>query len=79
MVQALIPNLPPQAVIVMDNAAFHKPQQTQHALREAGHAIEYLPPYSPELNPIEHKWAQAKALRAKLQCDVAALFRLPYL
>ncbi len=36
--------------------------------------LEYLPPYSPDLNPIEHKLAQAKALRRKLHCDVDTLF-----
>ena len=73
-VQDLLPKLPTQAVIVMDNAAFHKRQDTQQVLREAGHTIEYLPAYCPDLNPIEHKWAQAKALRRKLQCDIDSLF-----
>ncbi|WP_425347684.1 transposase [Spartinivicinus poritis] len=31
--------------------------------------LEYLPPYSPDLNPIEHKWAQAKAIRKQHRCD----------
>ena len=65
-VHELIPKLPHQAVVVMDNAAFHKRQDTQQAIRQAGHTLEYLPTYSPELNPIERKWAQAKALRRKL-------------
>lgn len=75
-VHDLIPKLPPQAVVVMDNAAFHKRQDTQQALLQAGHILEYLPPYSPDLNPIEHKWAQAKALRRKLLCDIDSLFSL---
>ncbi|MEI2773969.1 MAG: IS630 family transposase [Candidatus Competibacter sp.] len=62
--QVLLPQLPPAAVIVLDNAAFHKRQDIQNTLRQAGHTREYLPPYSPDLNPIEHKWAQAKALWA---------------
>ncbi len=78
-VQELIPSLPAQAVVVMDNAAFHKRQDTQPALRQAGHTLEYLPPYSPDLNPIEHKWAQAKALRRRLQCDIDSLFNHPSL
>jgi transposase len=32
----------------------------KRALKGAGHTLLYLPPYSPDLNPIEHKWAQAK-------------------
>ena len=61
----LIPKLPAASVIVMDNATFHKRKDTQGMLKNAGHTLEYLPPYSPDLNPIEHKWAQAKAIRRK--------------
>lgn len=35
----------------------------QEKIRLAGHALEYLPPYSPDLNSIEHKWVEAKAIR----------------
>ncbi len=61
--QDLIPKLPPGAVLVMDNATFHKRQDTRAMIERAGHILEYLPPYSPDLNPIEPKWAQAKAKR----------------
>ena len=74
--QDLIPKLPPNAVIVMDNATFHKRKDTQDLIKEAGHELLYLPPYSPDLNPIERKWAQAKAIRRKTQQDIDALFRL---
>jgi transposase len=70
----LIPNLPPGAVIVMDNASFHKRQDMKKAIKDAGHILEYLPPYSPDLNPIEHKWAQAKAIRRKEKCNIERLF-----
>jgi len=73
--QDLIPKLPPKSVIVMDNAAFHKTQDTRDQIEDAGHTLEYLPPYSPDLNPIEHKWAQSKNLRRKLQCNIDSLFR----
>lgn len=73
--QDLIPKLPRGSVIVMDNAAFHKDSVMQEQIKEAGHILEYLPPYSPDLNPIEHKWAQAKALRRKHSCDIDSLFR----
>jgi len=63
------------AVIVLDNAAFHKRQDIQNTLHQAGHTLEYLPPYSPDLNPIEHKWAQAKAIRKQTHCSVDELFR----
>ena len=59
----LRPVLPNGAVVVMDNASFHKFERIQEAVEAAGCLLEYLPPYSPDLNPIEHKWAQAKALK----------------
>ena len=52
--QDLIPKLPPECIIVMDNATFHKRKDSQQAIVQAGHTLEYLPPYSPGLNPIEH-------------------------
>ncbi|MBP9753223.1 MAG: transposase [Proteobacteria bacterium] len=44
-------------------------------LKDKGHILLYLPPYSPDLNPIEHKWAQAKAHRRKKQCALEDLFK----
>lgn len=74
--QDLLPKLPANAVIVMDNATFHKNQHMQEAICNAGHTLEYLPPYSPDLNPIEPKWAQSKSLRKRLQCTIENLFLL---
>jgi transposase len=71
----LLHKLPQGAVIVMDNATFHKRQDTQQQIQQAGCILEYLPPYSPDLNPIEHKWAQAKACRRKFRCTVEELFK----
>lgn len=73
--QDLIPQLPPTSVVIMDNATFHKGTTMQKALEQAGHTLLYLPPYSPDLNPIEKKWAQAKALRRKHKCDLYTLFK----
>lgn len=72
--QLLLPALPKNCVIVMDNASFHKREDIQQAIRNAGHLLEYLPPYSPDLNPIEHKWAQAKSKRRAINCDIDRLF-----
>ncbi|MFV0410606.1 MAG: transposase [Paracoccus sp. (in: a-proteobacteria)] len=47
------------------NASFHKRADTREMIENAGHGLEYLPPYSPDLNPIEPKWAQAKAIRRR--------------
>ncbi|MEI2770943.1 MAG: IS630 family transposase [Candidatus Competibacter sp.] len=73
--RVLLPQLPPATMIVLDNAAFHKRQDIQNTLRQAGHTRGYLPPYSPDLNPIEHQWAQAKALCKQSHCSVDELFR----
>lgn len=74
--QSLLKQLPPASVIVMDNASFHKRADTRQCLEAAGHSVLFLPPYSPDLNPIEHTWAQAKARRRQHRCSVEALFAL---
>jgi len=74
LTQDLIPKLPEASVVVMDNASFHKRSDMIAAIKDAGHIPEYLPPYSPDLNPIEHKWAQAKSIRRKHRCSVSELF-----
>ncbi|CAA2929678.1 transposase [Arsenophonus endosymbiont of Bemisia tabaci] len=45
---------------MMDNATFHKKQSIQQVIIDAGHMVEYLPTYSPDLNLIEHKGEQVK-------------------
>jgi transposase len=75
--QDLLPKLPSNCVVVMDNAAFHKRMDIQKIIQAAGHTLEYLPAYSPDLNPIEHKWAQSKARRKQRQCSVDELFSRP--
>jgi transposase len=59
--QDLLPVLPNGSVVVMGNASFHTSERIQKAVEAAGCLLEHLPPYSPALNPIEHKWAQARA------------------
>jgi transposase len=61
-----LPKIKKQSVIVLDNASFHKRLDIQDAIRYSNHILLFLPPYSPQLNPIEHKWAQAKAIRKQL-------------
>ncbi len=73
--QELLPALPEKVVIVMDNASFHKRQDSKEAIENEQHNILYLPPYSPDLNPIEKKWAQAKSIRKKFRCDPYSLFQ----
>jgi transposase len=71
----LLPKLSPQSIIVMDNATFHKGKEMQLSITNAGHTLLYLPPYSPDLNPIEHKWAESKHTRRKLACSIDELFQ----
>lgn len=60
--QVLIPALPPNAIVVMDNLPAHKADAIQERLRRAGAQIRYLPPYSPDLNPIEMAWSKVKTM-----------------
>lgn len=76
LVQDLIPKLPNNAVLVMDNATFHKRSDTLQIIEKYGHMALFLPPYSPDLNPIEQKWAQAKTLRRKMKCNIDQLFQI---
>lgn len=63
--QFLIPELNPGKVIIMDNATFHKSQKTGELIESSGYRILFLPPYSPDLNPIETFWANFKKLVQK--------------
>jgi transposase len=56
----LLPALPPQSVIIMDNASFHGKKRLLKAIADTDHRLLFLPPYSPELNPIEHYWSMLK-------------------
>ena len=60
--QFLAPALSPGDVVVMDNLAAHKVEGVGEAIAAAGASILYLPPYSPDLNPIEQVFAKLKAL-----------------
>ena len=79
VLQDLMPKLPDKSIIVMNNATFHKANHMQQSLQAEGHHLLYLPPYSPDLNPIEHKWAQAKSIRRKQKCSLQDLFNNPRL
>ena len=63
--QFLAPALVPGDVVVMDNLAAHKVAGVREAIEVAGASILYLPPYSPDLNPIEQMFAKLKALLRK--------------
>jgi len=58
--EALVPNLKPGDVVVMDNLQAHKAAGIQEAIEAAGARLLYLPPYSPDLSPIEPMWSKVK-------------------
>lgn len=57
----LLPALGSGYILIMDNATFHKSEQTKLLIENAGCQLLFLPPYSPDLNPIEKFWANLKA------------------
>ena len=58
--QGLVLGLQPDDVVVMDNLATHKVAGVREAIEGAGARLEYLPPYSPDFNPIEPMWSKVK-------------------
>ncbi len=60
VVDELLPRLPPQSVLVLDNARIHKSHSLQEAVEAAGHRLLFLPAYSPDFNPIELVWSWLK-------------------
>ena len=63
--QMLAPDLRPGDVVVMDNLAAHKVAGVREAIEARGATLRYLPPYSPDLNPIENAFAKLKAMLRK--------------
>jgi transposase len=65
----LCPVLQPGKIIIMDNAKFHKSEKTKKLIENAGCSILFLPPYSPDFNPIEHFWSCIKDKAKKYFLD----------
>ena len=63
--QSLVPTLTPGDIVIMDNLGSHKGRPVRQAIRAAGAKLLFLPPYSPDLNPIEQVFAKLKALMRK--------------
>jgi transposase len=68
--EILVPVLMPGKIIVIDNASFHQSERIRDLIEKAGCQLIYLPPYSPDLNPIEHYWHKIKNAIRKLMRDV---------
>jgi transposase len=63
--QVLVPTLKPGDIVVFDNLGSHKGKAVRRAIRAAGAKLFFLPPYSPDLNPIEQVFAKLKTLLRK--------------
>ena len=63
--QALVPTLKPGDIVIIDNLGSHKGHAVEQAIRNAGAQLWFLPPYSPDLNPVEQVFAKLKQLLRK--------------
>ena len=63
--QVLVPELEPGDVVIMDNLPAHKGSKIREAIEAVGAGLLYLPPYSPDFNPIENAFSKLKALLRK--------------
>jgi transposase len=73
--QVLVPTLAAGDVVIMDNLPAHKAAGVRDAIEAAGAVLLYLPPYSPDFNPIENAFAKLKALmRARAERTISALW-----
>ena len=71
--QELIPSLTAGQVLILDNASFHKSVETRELIEAHGCEVLFLPPYSPDLNPIEKYWANMKTKLRELLPTVSTL------
>jgi transposase len=59
--RVLVPTLNKGDIVVLDNLSSHKAPDIRACIEEAGATLRFLPPYSPDLNPIEMMWSKVKA------------------
>ena len=67
--KVLVPDLKVGMVVVIDNASFHKSARIKKLIEDAQCQLIYLPPYSPDFNPIEHYWYKLKTMIRKYMRD----------
>ena len=74
--QVLVPALEPGDIVVMDNLACHRSAAVRDAIQGAGAELRFLPPYSPDFNPIEMAFSTLKApLKRRAACTVTELWQ----
>lgn len=67
--KVLVPTLKPGMIVIIDNASFHKSAKVKLLIERAECQLIFLPPYSPDLNPIEHYWHKIKTVIRKIMRD----------
>ena len=70
--QVLVPTLQRGDIVVMDNLSFHKAPRIRTRIEAVGAQLEFLPPYSPDLNPIELAWSKVKGVLRKAKARTFA-------
>jgi len=65
--EILLPTLKRGDILVMDNLSAHKDKEALGLLEAAGVKVRFLPPYSPDYNPIELMWSKVKSILRKLE------------
>lgn len=74
--QVLVPTLAPGDIVIMDNLSSHKGEAVRKSIEAAGAELRYLPPYSPDLNPIEQAFSKLKAhLRQHAERSIESLWQ----
>lgn len=63
-------------VVIMDNASFHKSEKTRELIEQRGALLLYLPPYSPDFNPIENYWALLKLYVRKYNSSFEVFYQI---
>lgn len=66
--QMLVPTLKPGDIVIMDNLPAHKPVAIREAIENAGATLRFLPPYSPDFNPIEMAFSKLKSILKAAAC-----------
>lgn len=66
--QVLVPTLKPGDIVIMDNLPAHKPVAIREAVEKVGARLRFLPPYSPDFNPIEMAFSKLKAILKAAAC-----------
>ena len=64
---SLVPKLTSEHIVLMDNVGFHKNERVREIIEATGAKVDYLPPYSPEMNPIELTWSFVKKIIKELE------------